>query len=79
MTNASAANPAPDVADSQGMTYLVSLPRRVVTSTRRSVSFLLVLLFPVLLDGDHGVQAGRGTALARGQSVLGHESRRSRT
>ena len=29
---------------------------------------------PVLLDGDHGVQAERGAAVARRQSVLGDES-----
>ena len=37
---------APDVADSQGMNYLVSLPRRVVTIYAPLTVFLIVLLFP---------------------------------
>ena len=37
---------APDVADSQGMNYLVSLPRRVVTVYVPLTAFLIVLLFP---------------------------------
>ena len=36
----------PDVADSQGMNYLVSLPRRVVTVYAPLTVFLIVLLFP---------------------------------
>jgi multiple sugar transport system permease protein len=36
----------PEVADSQGMNYLVSLPRRVVTVYAPIVAFLIVLLFP---------------------------------
>ena len=37
---------APDVADSQGMNYLVSLPRRVVTVYAPLTVFVIVLLFP---------------------------------
>ena len=37
---------APDVVDSQGMNYLVSLPRRVVTVYLPLVAFLVGLLFP---------------------------------
>ncbi len=40
------ANAAPDVVDSQGMTYLVSLPRRIVTVYVPIGAFLIVLLFP---------------------------------
>jgi multiple sugar transport system permease protein len=36
----------PDVVDSQGMNYLVSLPRRVVTIYVPIIGFLIVLLFP---------------------------------
>jgi multiple sugar transport system permease protein len=36
----------PDVVDSQGMSYLVSLPRRIVTVYVPLAAFLLVLLFP---------------------------------
>jgi multiple sugar transport system permease protein len=39
-------NAAPDTVDSQGMNYLVSLPRRVVTIYLPLAGFLLVLLFP---------------------------------
>src|SRR6266567_4875955 len=35
-----------EVVDSQGMNYLVSLPRRVVTIYTPIVGFLIVLLFP---------------------------------
>jgi len=37
---------APDSADSQGMNYLVSLPRRVITVYAPLTAFLIVLLFP---------------------------------
>ena len=37
---------APEVADSQGMNYLVSLPRRVVTVYMPLTVFVIVLLFP---------------------------------
>src|SRR5258706_110575 len=37
---------APEVADSQGMNYLVSLPRRVITVYVPIIAFLIVLLFP---------------------------------
>ncbi|MGE5336473.1 MAG: carbohydrate ABC transporter permease [Gemmatimonadota bacterium] len=37
---------APEVTDSQGMNYLVSLPRRVVTVYIPLLGFLFVLLFP---------------------------------
>src|SRR5450631_3473188 len=37
---------APDVTDSEGMNYLVSLPRRVVTVYAPLTVFLIVLLFP---------------------------------
>src|SRR4029453_3114411 len=37
---------APDVVDSGGMNYLVSLPRRVVTVYVPITAFLIVLLFP---------------------------------
>ena len=37
---------APDVVDSGGMNYLVSLPRRVVTVYVPIAGFLIVLLFP---------------------------------
>ena len=40
----------------------------------RSSVFLVRAAVPVLLDGDHDVQAERGAAIARGQPVLGHES-----
>ncbi len=46
----SAANAAPDVADSQGMGYLVSIPRRVVTIYAPIAAFLRAAV-PVLLDG----------------------------
>ena len=36
----------PDAVDSQGMNYLVSLPRRVVTIYVPVAGFLFVLLFP---------------------------------
>jgi multiple sugar transport system permease protein len=36
----------PDVVDSQGMSYLVSLPRRIVTVYVPIGAFLIVLLFP---------------------------------
>ncbi len=39
-------NAAPDVVDSQGMGYLVSLPRRIVTVYAPIGAFLIVLLFP---------------------------------
>ncbi|MEO8674417.1 MAG: carbohydrate ABC transporter permease, partial [Casimicrobiaceae bacterium] len=39
-------NAAPEVADSQGMNYLVTLPRRVVTVYVPLGVFLFVLLFP---------------------------------
>jgi len=39
-------NAQPDVTDSQGMNYLVSLPRRVVTIYVPLAAFLFVLLFP---------------------------------
>ncbi len=45
MSRASA-NAAPDTVDSQGMNYLVSLPRRVVTVYLPLAAFLVVLLFP---------------------------------
>ncbi len=38
--------PAPDIVDSQGMGYLVSLPRRIVTIYLPLGAFLVVLLFP---------------------------------
>jgi multiple sugar transport system permease protein len=37
---------APDLVDSEGMSYLVSLPRRIVTVYIPLGAFLLVLLFP---------------------------------
>ena len=40
------ANATPDVVDSQGMNYLVSLPRRVVTVYLPLAAFLFALLFP---------------------------------
>ena len=40
------ANPAPETADSQGMNYLVSLPRRIFTVYAPLSVFLFVLLFP---------------------------------
>jgi multiple sugar transport system permease protein len=43
---ATPADATPDVVDSQGMTYLVSLPRRVVTVYAPLGTFLIVLLFP---------------------------------
>jgi multiple sugar transport system permease protein len=43
MTSASA---TPEVVDSQGMNYLVSLPRRVFTLYLPVLAFLFVLLFP---------------------------------
>jgi len=39
-------NAQPDVTDSQGMNYLVTLPRRVVTVYVPIAAFLFVLLFP---------------------------------
>ncbi len=39
-------NATPDVVDSQGMGYLVSLPRRIVTVYAPIGAFLIVLLFP---------------------------------
>src|ERR1700687_2757892 len=42
----STASPTPEVVDSQGMNYLVSLPRRVFTLYLPLFAFLFVLLFP---------------------------------
>ncbi len=42
----STANAVPETVDSQGMGYLVSLPRRVVTIYLPLTVFLIVLLFP---------------------------------
>ncbi len=42
----STANAVPESVDSQGMAYLVSLPRRVVTVYLPLLVFLIVLLFP---------------------------------
>jgi len=42
----SQANAQPDVTDSEGMNYLVTLPRRVVTVYVPLAAFLFVLLFP---------------------------------
>jgi multiple sugar transport system permease protein len=42
----SSANATPEAVDSQGMSYLVSLPRRIVTIYAPLVAFLIVLLFP---------------------------------
>ena len=42
----SEADATPDVVDSQGMSYLVSLPRRIVTVYVPIGAFLIVLLFP---------------------------------
>ncbi len=61
-------------ADSQGMNYLVSLPRRIVTVYLPLGAFLFVLLFPFYWMVITDVQAGRGAAVARGQSVLGAQS-----
>ena len=36
----------PDTVDSQGMNYLVSLPRRIVTIYLPLAAFVIVLLFP---------------------------------
>jgi len=36
----------PEVTDTQGMNYLVSLPRRLVTVWLPLTVFLIVLLFP---------------------------------
>jgi len=44
--NTVAAAETPEVADTQGMNYLVSLPRRVVTVYVPLFAFLVVLLFP---------------------------------
>ena len=46
MTAASEAKGLPESVDSQGMDYLVSLPRRLVTVYLPMCAFLLVLLFP---------------------------------
>jgi multiple sugar transport system permease protein len=43
---ATTAAETPEVADTQGMNYLVSLPRRVVTVYLPLCAFLFVLLFP---------------------------------
>ncbi len=67
------ANATPETVDSQGMNYLVSLPRRVVTLYVPLGAFLFVLLFPFYWMADHGVQAERGAPFARRQSVLGEE------
>ena len=53
------ANAAPDVVDSQGMSYLDSLPRRIVTVYLPLGVFLIVLLFPFYWMVDHDVQAER--------------------
>ena len=45
--------------DVVGMDYRQSLPRRWVTTYIPIGLFVFVLLFPVLLDGDHLVQAER--------------------
>src|SRR5438128_10114519 len=42
----SSASATPEVIDSQGMNYLVSLPRRVFTLYLPLLAFLFVLLFP---------------------------------
>ncbi len=45
-TQSDSAGGAPEAGDSQGMNYLVSLPRRIVTVYVPLAAFLLVLLFP---------------------------------
>ena len=55
------------------MSYLESLPRRVVTLYLPLVVFLFVLLFPFYWMGIDVVQAERRAAVARGQPVLGVE------
>jgi len=63
----SAANPAnpgssdeqtqrPISSTAQGMNYLVSLPRRVVTVYVPLGAFLFRAALPVLLDGHHDLQ-----------------------
>jgi len=42
----STANVTPDIVDSQGMNYLVSAPRRILTLYLPLAAFLFVLLFP---------------------------------
>ena len=44
--NTTAADATPEITDTQGMSYLVSLPRRVVTVYLPLACFLVVLLFP---------------------------------
>ncbi|MEY9625784.1 hypothetical protein ABIA27_000819 [Sinorhizobium fredii] len=41
----------------EGMSYLNRLPRRIVTLYLPMAVFVFVLLFSVLLDGDHGREA----------------------
>lgn len=62
-----------DKNDSVGMDFLDSLSRRWVTTYIPIGMFLLVAV-SVLLDGDHCLQAQQGAAVARRQSVLGHEA-----
>jgi hypothetical protein len=73
VTEPIAAVASSDVVDSTGMRYLESLPRRIVTIYVPIAAFLIVAAVPVLLDGDHDVQAERRAVVARGQSVLGEE------
>ncbi len=56
---------APDVVDSQGMGYLVSLPRRIVTVYLPLGAFLFVLLFPFYWMGT--------TAFKPDQELLSRE------
>ena len=46
MNSTAAASATPEVTDTQGMNYLVSLPRRIVTVYVPLFAFLIVLLFP---------------------------------
>ena len=63
----------PEKSDTQGMDYLVSLPRRVVTIYVPLGRIPVRAAVPVLLDGRHHVQAEQGADLPRRQSVLGQE------
>ena len=63
----------PETTDSQGMNYLDSLRRRLVTLYLPLAAFLFVLLFPFYWMAITYVQAEQRIAVARRQSFLGDQ------
>ena len=56
---------APLADETEGMSYLQSLPRRLVTLYLPLSIILSILLFPVLLDGTNVSEARRAAARSR--------------